>query len=81
MSVGAFILTMAVENPLDCRLPAMAEKMVIMPMGAHSSGRIIRPSRMPMVTFSTWVLPLFSAPQKSPFAVFSFRFSILMVQR
>ena len=73
------MLMMAVEKPLDCRLPAIAEKMAIIPIGAHSSGVSMRPNRMPIITFSICMVPLFSAPQKSPFAVFSFRLSIASV--
>lgn len=81
LSFGSFSLTSAVENPLFCRAVAISEKMVIMAIKPQSDGESRRPRMMPNTSPSNCCMPLFIPPQKSPFAVFSFSDSIILLQR
>lgn len=59
--------------------PAMAVKIVSTPTIPYSAGVSRRARKMPKRMLSTCVVPLLIAPQKRPFAVFSFKFSAIFV--
>ena len=65
-------LASAALNPLSCSELPISVKIVSIPTIPYSEGESNRPNIIPKVSTRTCWAPLFMAPQKSPFAVFSF---------